>query len=161
MIKLNFNVLSYGTSYPSENSNKVIFEIDVPNTEKTIEEIKEITNEILRAKNIESYSIKINKIDLVQREKEAKWDEIFPAIYDGLSAKKEYKVTGFAYSFHPAPLQIIIKTSINSSDKDAPEKVHIIEKTINEFLNSKEIKGKIDGEPYKIIIRSKDKQKIN
>lgn len=161
LIKLNFNVLSYGASYPSENLNKVIIEIDVPNTEKRIEEIKEITNEILRAKNIESYSIKINKIDLVQREKEAKWDEIFPAIYQGLTAKKEYKVTGFAYSFHPAPLQIIIKTSINSSDKDAPEKVHIIEKTINEFLNSKEIKSKIDGEPYKIIIRSKDKQKIN
>ncbi|MDP1420085.1 DUF4030 domain-containing protein [Peribacillus simplex] len=161
LIKLNFNVLSYGASYPSENSNKVIIEIDVPNTEKRIEEIKEITNEILRVKNIESYSIKINKIDLIQREKEAKWSEIFPTIYEGLTARSEYKVTGLTYSFHPAPLQIIISTSIYSSDKDAPEKVHIIEKTINEFLNSKEIKSKIDGEPYKIIIRSKDKQKIN
>lgn len=161
LIKLQFNVLSHGYSYPSPNSNNVIIEIDVPNTEKRIEEIKEIINESFREKNIESYSIKVNKIDLVQKEKEAKWAEIFPAIYEGLTAKKEYKVTGFAYSFHPAPLQIIIKTSINSSDKDAPEKVHIIEKTIKDFLNSKEIKSKIDGEPYQIIIRSKDKQKLN
>ncbi|MEK4538551.1 hypothetical protein NST21_25055 [Peribacillus sp. FSL K6-1552] len=69
LIKLQFNVLSHGYSYPSPNSNKVIIEIDVPKTEKRIEEIKGITNESLRVNNIESYSIKINKIDLVQREK--------------------------------------------------------------------------------------------
>lgn len=70
-------------------------------------------------------------------------------------------MTGFAYSFHPAPLQIIIKTSIKVSDKDADEKVRIIEETINEFLSSEDIQSKIDGEPYEIIIRSKDQQRIN
>lgn len=161
LIKLQFNVLSHGYQHLSPNSDKVIINIDIPNTEKRIEEIKEIVNERLRAKNIDSYSIKINKIDLTQREKEAKWNEIFPVIIEGLTAKKEYNVTGFAYSFHPAPLQIIIKTSIKASDKDADEKVRIIEDTINEFLNSKEIQNKIAGEPYKIIIRGEDKQKIN
>lgn len=161
LTELQFNVLSHGYSYPSPDSDKVIINVDIPITEKRIEEIKKTINESLKAKNIESYSIEINKIDLAQREKEAKWNEIFPAIIEGLTAKKEYKVTGFAYSFHPAPLQIIIKTSINASDKDADEKVHIIEETINEFLNSEEIQSKIGGDPYEIIIRGKDKQKIN
>lgn len=161
LMELQFNVLSHGYSYPAPNSDKVIVHIEIPNTEKRIEEIKEIFNESLKAKNIDSYSIKINKIDLSQRKKEAKWNEIFPVIIEGLTAKKEYKVTGFAYSFHPAPLQIIIKTSINDSDKNADEKVRIIEDTINEFLNSEEIQNKIAGEPYKIIIRGEDKERIN
>nr|WP_295973698.1 DUF4030 domain-containing protein [uncultured Bacillus sp.] len=161
LIGLQYNVLSHGYSYPSPNSGKVIIHIDIPTTEKRVEEIKKILNESLKTKNIDSYSIKINRIDLAQKEKEAKWNEIFPAIIEGLTAKKEYKVTGFAYSFHPAPLQIIIKTSIKTSDKDADEKVRIIEETINEFLSSEEIQSKIGEEPYKIIIRGKDKQKIN
>ncbi|WP_142305364.1 DUF4030 domain-containing protein [Neobacillus jeddahensis] len=161
LIKLQFNVLSSGYQHLSPNSDKVIINIDIPNTEARIEEIKKIVNESLKAKNIDSYSIKIHKIDLAQREKEAKWNEIFDAIFEGLTAKKEYKVTGFAYSFHPAPLQIIIKTSIKASDKDANEKVGKIEETINEFLNSEEIQNKINGDPYEIIIRGKNKQRIN
>ena len=161
LINLEFNVLSYGYQSLSANSDQVIITIDIPKTEKRIEEIKEIINERLRAEKIDSYAIKFNKIDLAQREKEAKWNEIFPVIIEGLTAKKEYNVTGFAYSFDPAPLQIIIKTSINASDKDADQKVRIIEDTINEFLNSEEIQNKIAGESYKIIIRGKDKQKIN
>ncbi len=161
LIKSQFNVLSHGYSYPSPNSDKVIINLDIPNTEKRVEEIKKTINESLKAKNIDYYPIKINKIDLAQREKEDKWHKIFPVINEGLTAKKEYKVTGFAYSFHPAPLQIIIKTSINTSDKDADEKVNTIEETINEFLSSEEIQSKIGGEQYKIIIRGKDKQRIN
>jgi len=161
LIKSQFNVLGYGYQNTSPHSNRVIINIDIPNTEKRINEIKEIINEGLKAKNIDSYSIKINKIDLVQSEKEAKWNEIFDVIFEGLTAKKEYKVTGFAYSFHPAPLQIIIKTSIDSSDKDADEQVRKIEKTINEFLNSEEIQNKINGDPYEIIIRGKNKKRIN
>lgn len=53
--------------------------------------------------------------------------------------QKEYKVTRFSYSFHPALLQII-------------------EETINEFLNSEEIQSKIGEYPYEIIIRGKDKK---
>lgn len=161
LIKLQFNVLSHGYQHLAPNSDKVIINIDIPNTEKRIGEIKKIVNESLKEKNIDSYSIKINKIDLAQREKEAKWNEMFNVIIEGLSAKKEYQVTGFAYSFHPAPLQIIIKTSIKTTDKDADEKVRKIEKTINEFLKSEEIQSKIGGDSYKIIIRGKDKQRIN
>lgn len=83
LIKLQFNVLSHGYQQPSPNSDKVIIHIDIPNTEKRIEEIKKIVNESLKAKNIDTYDIKINKIDLAQREKEANWDEIFPVIIDG------------------------------------------------------------------------------
>lgn len=37
----------------------------------------------------------------------------------------------------------------------------MIEETINEFLNSEETQSKIDGDPYEMIIRGKDKQRIN
>ncbi|MFZ3589130.1 DUF4030 domain-containing protein [Bacillus sp. DJP31] len=75
--------------------------------------------------------------------------------------KKEYKVTGFAYSFHPAPLQIIIKTSIKSSDENANELVAKIEASIEEFLTSAALEKINDNEPYEIIVRGKDKQRLN
>ncbi|MFT8322948.1 MAG: DUF4030 domain-containing protein [Bacillus sp. (in: firmicutes)] len=159
LIKLQFNVISQAYSYSSPDSPNVIIEIDVPNTENRIEEIKEIYSKKLEAKNIDSYSIKINKIDTVQKEKELEWENIVHVIYSGLTAKEEYKVTGVSYQ--SSPRQIIINTAIDGSEKDAPKKVIHIEQTIKEFLNSKEIKEKINGEPYKIIIKSKDNQKIN
>ncbi|MBS4219967.1 DUF4030 domain-containing protein [Bacillus sp. FJAT-49711] len=161
LIELNFNVLSYGYSHIAPNSEEIDINIDIPNTEKRVDEIKNIINENLSSKTIDSYTIKVNKIDLAQRENEEKWHEIFDAIIEGLYAKKEYNVTGFAYSFKPEALQIIIKTSIKASDKNTEEKVRIIENTIDEFLNSEEIQSKINNDPYKIIIRGKDGKNIN
>lgn len=161
LIKLQFNLLSQSYSHPSPNSRDVIIEIDVPNTENRVEEIKEIYNKKLEAKNIESYSIQINKIDTVQKEKEAKWADIVHVIFSGLTAKEEFNVTDVAYAYQSESLQIIVKTSIDGSEKDSTQKVHLIEQTINEFLNSRELKEKINGEPYNIIIKGKDKQIIN
>lgn len=163
--KLKIKYLSYGYyhgyMHPSPNSKNITVELDIPNTEKREALIKKTVNQIFEARNIQSYSIKINQINLAQREKESQWDKIFQTIDEGLTAKKEYKVTGYAYSFHPAPLQIIIKTSIKNNDPDAVERAGKIEKTVQEFLHSKEIKTKIEGQPYKIIVISKEKKQIN
>jgi|GEM_PF-2551667 len=159
--KENISILTSGVFYPSPNSQNVIVQIDVPSTEKRIKEIKAGITDIFTNRGIEKYTVEINQINLPKQAKEANWHEIFSVIHEGLSAKKEYQVTGFAYSFHPAPLQIIIKTSIQSSDEEADEKVRRIEEAIEEFLESDEIKKKIDGEPYIIIIRDNEQNKIN
>ncbi|MBM6618254.1 DUF4030 domain-containing protein [Bacillus sp. RD4P76] len=86
---------------------------------------------------------------------------MFPVIIDGMMGKKEYEVTGFAYSFHPSPLQIILKTSIKSTDKDAKERAAKVEQTVEEFLKSDELKDVVKTYPYKIVVRSKDKKQIN
>lgn len=161
LIEFQFNLLSQSYSHPSPNSQDVIIEIDVPNTENRVEEIIEIYSKKLEAKNIESSSITINKMDTVQKEKEAKWADIVHVIFSGLTAKEEFNVTDVAYAYESASLQIIVKTSIAGSKKDASQKVYLIEQTIKEFLNSREVKDKVNGEPYSIIIKSKDKQIIN
>ena len=157
----NSTILTHGFSYPSPDSENIIIHIDVPDKETRINEIKDVMTEILNDRGIEKYTIEINRINLQKQEKEAQWGELFPVIYEGLSSKKEYQVTGFAYSFDPAPLQIIIKTSIHVSDREADAKVRLIEETIEEFLESKEIQQKIGGDPYIIIIRDKEQNKIN
>lgn len=43
----------------------------------------------------------------------------------------------------------------------ADAKVRLIEEKIEEFLESKEIQQKIGGDPYVIIIRDKEQNKIN
>ncbi len=156
-----FNILSIGFMYPSPNAKTVNIEIGIntKESEQRIEQIKEIVAASLG--DVGDYSIKIERINLAERDKDAVWSEIIAAIYEGLSAKKKNQVTGIAYSFHPAPLEITIKTSINSSDKELDTKVGNIEETINEFLNTKEMKDKIADEKYRIIIRSKDKKRIN
>ncbi len=156
-----FNILSIGFMYPSPNAKKVNIEIGIDSneSEQRIEQIKEIV--AVNLGDVGDYSIKIESRNLAERDKDAVWSQIIAAIYEGLNAKKKYQVTGIAYSFHPEPLEITIKTSINSSDKEVGAKVGNIEETINEFLNTKEMKDKIAGEKYRIIIRSKDKKRIN
>lgn len=51
---------------------------------------------------------------------------------------KAFKVTGFSYSFHSLPLQIKIKTSLNSTDSEAKELAEEIESEITEFIQTHE-----------------------
>ncbi|MDM5333864.1 hypothetical protein QUF56_11555 [Ureibacillus composti] len=94
--------------------------------------------------------------------RDQEWQPIFTSIMD--ETKKEFgEYRGFAYSFHPEPLQIIIKTDLEkpkwfwNSNKQAKQITNYVEKIIElkrEELSIKEI-------PYEIIIRDKNNKKMN
>jgi len=153
--KQNYNVLTVGIL---ERPKRL--EVDVPNTEERIEEIKLIISDILENRGEDSMRIKINQIDLEKRDRDSRWAQITSIVGNGLLSKKEFKVTGIAYSVFPEP-ELNIKTSIKSSDSNAKEQAEKLEKLVEEFLKSKEAEDLIKNDSYIINVLSKDKKKIN
>lgn len=94
--------------------------------------------------------------------REQEWLAVFSAITEETQKEfEEYK--GFAYSFHPEPLQIIIKTNMIKpkwfwkSDKKVKQIANYVDKIIE--LKRKELS--IEEIPYQIIITNKNNKKIH
>ncbi|MEK4427235.1 hypothetical protein [Solibacillus sp. FSL K6-1523] len=90
------------------------------------------------------------------------WQPIFDAIRTETEKNfKEYR--GFAYSFHPKPLEIIIKTNLKNhkwfwnSDKSTDQ----IENYIEKIIALKRAELSIEEIPYEIIILDKKDKQMN
>lgn len=105
--------------------------------------------------------IKVYSIDPAKEEAKVRWRSVIIALEEGIMGKKEYRVTGVGHSFYPSPLYLEFRTSIKSAHPDAKELGAKIEKEVEEFLNSEEVREKIKDDPYRIVVLSKDKKKIN
>lgn len=134
---------------------------ELPNTEQRTEEIKKQVANTLKQNQLGDFSIKVHTYNPQKREREARWSEVVNTISNGLLAKKEYKVEMVGYSNKPKAFTISIDTSLSSTDSDAKNTVDKIEKTVQDFLHSKETKQVIGDDAYRIIIYSKDKKKLN
>jgi hypothetical protein len=156
--KYNITVLSVGVR--NRNKEKLV-ELDVPDTEPRIDEIKKVVQSVIESKNKGEFQIKVHKIDMEKREQELRWHTVIKTIAEGLMSTKEYKVKGVGYSNHPSPMTITIKTTVSSSDPGAKELGNKIEKMVVDFINSPEAKKAVKDDPYKIIVYSKDKKKLN
>lgn len=94
--------------------------------------------------------------------KDQEWQPVFSAIRD--ETKKQFKeYRGFAYSFHPEPLQIIIKTDLEKPkgfwqyNKKVKQLMYYVDKIIE--LKKEELS--IEEIPYEVIIRDKNNKKLN
>ncbi|MDH2363432.1 DUF4030 domain-containing protein [Priestia megaterium] len=134
-------------------------ELEVPDTEKRIEEIKQVINDVLARNNEENTPIKVYKINLKKQEQEGRWSDIILDVEEDLLGKDKYHVKLVGYSVHPEP-QVVIYTSLSNSH-DNKEFANELEQIVHEFLETKEMKDKIKGDSYKIIIYDKDKKKLN
>ncbi|OOE14721.1 DUF4030 domain-containing protein [Fictibacillus arsenicus] len=142
------------------DSNKKIIEMEVPNTVERTDEMKQQVQKIVSAHTNESYTIKIKKINMKKRDQDWRWGQILTMVGEDLMGKKVYKVTGLAYSVYPSP-EIIFKTSLKSTDPDSKEHAEQLEKVIEDYLKTDEMKEKVKGDSYTITIRSKDQKKLN
>ncbi|MGY0694151.1 hypothetical protein ACW2QC_15445 [Virgibacillus sp. FSP13] len=120
---------------------------------------KLISNTILSDTNM-NFTVQLTKKSESEI-RDQEWHPIFTAIREEINKKfKEYR--GFASSFHPQPLQIIIKTKINNSwFGNSDEKVKEIEKYVDKIIELKLEELSIEEIPYEIIIRDKNNEKIN
>lgn len=153
--------IDYLTLGVMHNKFKHVIDISIANTETRIDEMKKIIQKIIDSKNFGEFSIELNKVDMEKMKKELQWTDVISVIHEGLRARKEYHTKGLAYSFKTDTIQIIVKTTVKSTDKQAEEIAVKIENTVNEFIQSNEIQEKVKGEPYTIIVRSSDQKKMN
>jgi hypothetical protein len=109
----------------------------------------------LQKENVQDLTVKVKKRSESEIRDE-EWHPIFTSIMQ-VSSDKFSEVDGFAYSFHPAPLEIIIKTSLK---KDEKEKAEEINRYVKQIIDVKKKEISIKDIPYKIIIRDKKHEKV-
>ncbi|OZU88893.1 hypothetical protein CIL03_07680 [Virgibacillus indicus] len=105
------------------------------------------------------YTITINtKSD--EEIREEKWHPIFTTIREEMN-KQFDEVTGFAHSFQPKPLQIIIKTSLPSGNQESKKLAGNMEAYVHGIIKIKSGEASLEKEAYRIIIKNKDQEKLN
>lgn len=148
-------------SISTNSNNEIIIEIQGTNVDldKSVEIEELIAQKILSKSNID-LDVKLQKIsESTVRDQE--WQPIFEAIRVETEKKfEEYR--GFAYSFHPEPLQIIIKTDLDTPKWfwNSNKKVNQITEYVDKIIELKREELSIKELPYEIIIRDKNNKKM-
>ncbi|WP_019414523.1 hypothetical protein [Paenisporosarcina sp. TG20] len=167
-IKITSEVLNeknYQFSSVSINPTTSFIEIRIEGTKEYYnavkEEISNLVADAISSKTNMNFDVKVNRRSENELRDE-KWHPIFTTIREETDKKfEEYK--GFAYSFHPEPLQIIIKTDLNKSKWwwNSDKKVKEIENYVQEIIKLKREELLIEEIPYEIIVRGKESKKLN
>jgi hypothetical protein len=134
-------------------------ELEIPNTETRVKEIKAVIHAVLAENKTENTSIKIKKINLKKRDQDNRWGNIVTDVGEDLLGKEKYHVKMVGYSVHPEP-QVFIYTSLSISE-DNKKFADELKGIIDEFLKTKEMKNKVKDDPYKVVIYGKGKKKLN
>ncbi|SER51748.1 hypothetical protein [Psychrobacillus sp. OK032] len=155
---INAMMIEPKTSNPS-------IDIRIDGTKEYYDKVKDDIQQLVS--NAVSSNTKINfEVKITRRTendiREEKWQPIFSAIREETDKKfDEYR--GFAYSFHPEPLQIVIKTDLRESKWawNSNKKAEQIEKYVHEIIELKSKELSVEELPYEVIIRGKDNKRIN
>lgn len=156
----------YHSNSISTNPNNEIV-IEMKGTKEDIEKSKEfkelekIIDQTILSETGLDFTVKLRKESESTR-RDQEWQPIFEVITEETNKKfEEYR--GFAYSFHPEPLQIIIKTNIDSSKwfENSNKKVNQMTEYVDKIIELKREELSIEEIPYELIIRDKNEKKIN
>ncbi|WP_226674979.1 DUF4179 domain-containing protein [Mesobacillus jeotgali] len=138
-------------------------ELEIPSIEKQekVDQIKKAVEDALAANGKEHVEVKIRKFDLAKREHYARWSDAVSGIGHEFKTYKKYKVSGVGYKSKDGLMTIFITMKIKSTDQEAAAHATDLYTMAEEFIKSDEIWTKVKQDPYKIVIRTKDKKEFN
>jgi hypothetical protein len=137
-----------------------IVEVEIPDTEKRTDEIEQYVQNIIQLKTNDQYTVKFKKVNMKKREQEGRWSAILDTVSEDLLGKKDYNVRMVGYSVHPEP-EIQMFITLSRSDENAKAFAQQLEKIIDDFLQSEQMKSRVKNDPYHITIFDKDDKIIN
>ncbi|MFF2753330.1 DUF4030 domain-containing protein [Psychrobacillus sp. NPDC058041] len=111
--------------------------------------------ELLKA-NGSPKQVQVITRDVTEEELKIQWMPVIRSIEEEFFLKKEYQVEDIRYSYKPEKVSITIITKMKSSDAETKETVNKIRKEITEFLDSEEVKTKIENLKYELIVQDKN-----
>ncbi|MBM7553472.1 hypothetical protein [Thalassobacillus pellis] len=124
--------------------------------------IKRMVEEAIWKEKALKVKVKVKKTSKTEK-LEMKWHPIFRSVREEIGKKFDV-VNGFGTSFHPSPLQIIIKTDLSQAwwslwgtKREAKE----IEDYVLQVIQLKREDLNVEEIPFKIIIRDKNHKAIN
>ncbi|MER2107471.1 MAG: hypothetical protein ABS949_11080 [Solibacillus sp.] len=151
-------------SISTNSNNEILIEMQGMKEDfgksKEIEELEKFIDQTILQKTDLEYTVRIQKKS-ESAIRDQQWQPILSAISEETNKRfKEYR--GFAYSFHPEPLQIIIKTNIHSSKwfGNSDKKINQITEYVDKIIELKREELSIEEIPYEIIIRDKNDKAV-
>jgi hypothetical protein len=142
------------------SSNRRINLEHIPNTDRRIDQIKNQILATLKQNQLEKWTLKIYTFD-PQLEDRGRLVPLSDTIAKGLLAKKEFKVDSVGSSNqYKDYFYIEIRTTVSKNDPNQKDVVKHIEKTVKEFLTSKDALKMIQDDKYKVVIKSSDKEEL-
>ncbi|TKD72312.1 DUF4030 domain-containing protein [Pseudalkalibacillus hwajinpoensis] len=133
----------------------------VPESEERLDQLKELMEDVAKGFG-ETYELDIRQVEKIAREQEKRWGKTgaIGHIGQALMESDEFPVTGYAYSFHPYPLEIIMKTSLDQNDSDAEKVAQNIRNEIHLYIQNDEETSTIRNDAYEVKVLSKDRKEI-
>ncbi|MFT9597074.1 DUF4030 domain-containing protein [Mesobacillus sp.] len=149
-----YNVLEMSYDLPKK------LEIGIPDTETRISKMEQIVKDVLRDNGISDVSLKVKNIDMAELEMDERWRGILDLVGEDILGKKEYKVRMVGYSIHPEP-EIQAFITLSGETQNTRDFAKQLEKVINDFLQSEEMKSKVGNDSYHITIYNKENKIVN
>jgi hypothetical protein len=137
------------------------FAVQMPDTEKRVDVIKQRIKEVAKRYHMEDYPIELRTFNLTKQQLDDQWHPIITTIGEGVLAKKEYHVKGFGYSIKEDTMNFIITTNYDEVNEESKTTSIKIEQLINSFLISADAQKRVGDKKYKIIINTTDHHQIN
>jgi len=154
--KLKWDLQAAGYPIIDVNAFNPVVQVYIPIAEEAkAVEIQKAAIELLKA-NGTSKQVQITTRDVSDDELENAWMFAMMSITEKFYLKKEYRVADISYSYKPEKVTITINTSMSPSDAETKETVTKIRKEITEFLDSEEVKTKIENQKYELIVQDKN-----
>lgn len=152
---------------PYNFNNNIMFgidqvELEIPSTEKQekVDEIKKAVEDALAAKEKEYIEVKMRKYNVAKREQYSRWSNAVSGISHEFMTFKKYKVSGVGHKSEDGLMTIFITMTIKSTDEGAAEHATDLYTMAEEFIKSDEIWPEVKEDPYRIVVRSKDKKEF-
>lgn len=130
----------------------------VPKREERISQLKEIL--LSSSRDYGSFEVNIKQVEKKARAQEKKWNSegIISDISRAFWKNEEFHVTGISHSFHPYPLTLTIRTSLEHGDTKSKEIADEIEKEIRDYIDLNE---NVKEDSYVLEILSEDNKRLN
>lgn len=118
-----------------------------------------LVHDTIYSKKYLAYKVKVTRRSELEI-RDMKWHPIFRSIMQETD-KQFHEVTGFASSFHPKPLEIIIKTSLPGKESSSKRSAEKIEEYVKQVIQIRRKELSVKKIPYEVIVRSKENTKLN
>lgn len=142
--------------------NREYVELEIPSNEKQekVDEIRTAVEDALAANGKDHIEVKIRKFNLAKREQYDRWSNAVSGIGHEFMTYKKYKVSGVGYKSKDGLMTIFISMKMKSTDEGAAEHATDLYTMAEEFIKSDEIWPHVKQDPYKIVVRTKDKKEF-
>ncbi|MBT2681746.1 DUF4030 domain-containing protein [Bacillus sp. ISL-35] len=137
-------------------------ELEIPSVEKQekVDEIQKAVKDALAANGKNNIEVKIRKFNLAKREQYARWSDAVSGIGHEFMTYKKYKVSGVGYKSSDGFMTIYITMKMKSTDEGAADHATDLYTMAEEFIKSDDIWPHVKQDPYKIVVRTKDKKEF-